>query len=214
MSTSQVDFRQSHKLRKHQTTHRKIKRGIMSHCEVASKPLLRYLRQSSNKILISSLQSKRLFQTTAVSHDEAPVENKPLPFHKSPDPALVSSPRLERKLMKSGVSPIGSRRRRAALQGSENIPFELLPYQCFQEARKVLQSDREDKLKDIAKEQARIDRLRALSDEQAGGANVKRSKLGAMEKHLENLKVWADINDPVVKRKFEDGQGMNYRYCH
>jgi large subunit ribosomal protein L35 len=35
-----------------------------------------------------------------------------------------------------------------------------------------------------------------------------------MEKHLENLKVWADINDPVVKRKFEDGQGMNYRYCH
>ena len=180
----------------------------MSHCEVASKPLLRYLRQYSNRISLSSLQSKRLFQTTAVSHDEAPIENKPLPFHKNPDPALVSSPRLERKLMKSGVSPIGSRRRRAALQGSENIPFELLPYQCFQEARKILQSDREEILKDIAKEQARIDRLRALSDEQAGGANVKRSKLGAMEKHLENLKVWADINDPVVKRKFEDGQGM------
>ncbi|KAF3401419.1 hypothetical protein DPV78_005476 [Talaromyces pinophilus] len=207
MSTSQVDFRQSHKLRKHQTTYSTTYRGTMSHCEVASKPLLWYLRQSSNKISLSSLQSKRLFQTTAVSHDEAPVENKPLPFHKNPDPALVSSPRLERKLMKSGVSPIGSRRRRAALQGSENIPFELLPYQCFQEARKVLQSDREDKLKDIAKEQARIDRLRALSDEQAGGANVKRSKLGAMERHLENLKVWADINDPMVKRKFEDGEG-------
>lgn len=186
----------------------------MSHCEVASKPLLRYLRQSSSKISISSssLQSKRLFQTTAVSHDEAPVEDKPLPFHKNLDPALVSSPRLERKLMRSGVSPIGSRRRRAALQGSENIPFELLPYQCFQEARKVLQADRDGKLKDITREQARVDRLRALSDEEAGGANVKKSKLGAMEKHLENLKVWADINDPVVKRKFEDGQGMNH-FC-
>lgn len=182
----------------------------MSHCEVASKPLLRYLRQTSaNKFSILTITPKRSFQTTAISQDEAttPVENKPQPFYKNPDPALVSSPRLERKLMKSGVLPIGSRRRRAALQGSENIPFELLPYQCFQEARKVLQADRENKLKDIAKEQARLDRLRSLSDEEAGGANAKRSKIGAMEKHLENLKIWADINDPVIKRKFEDGQG-------
>lgn len=182
----------------------------MAHCEVASKPLLRYLHQSSaNKITITSLQSKRLFQTTAVSLDEAQAESNPLPWYKAPDPELVTTPRLERKLLKSGVSPIGSRRRRAALQRSENIPFELLPYQCFQEARKVLQADREEKIKDIVREQARVDRLRALSDEEAGGQNVKRSKLGAMEKHLENLKVWADINDPIVKKKFEDGMGMS-----
>jgi large subunit ribosomal protein L35 len=183
----------------------------MAHCEVASKPLLRYLNNSSaNKFAITSLQSKRLFQTSAVAQDEAQVESKSLPFYKNPDPALVTTPRLERKLLKSGVAPIGSRRRRAALQRSDNIPFELLPYQCFQEARKVLQADRQEKLDDIAKEQARVERLRALSDESAGGANVKKSKLGAMEKHLENLKVWADINDPVVKKKFEDGQGMFY----
>lgn len=149
----------------------------------------------------------------AVSQEEAPTENtaaaaKPEPFYKAPDPELVSSPRLEKRLIRSGVSLVGSRRRRAALQGSENLPFELLPYQCFQEARKVLQTDREEKLKAISREQARIERLQALADEQAGGANVKRSKLGSMEKHLNNLKVWADINDPLIKRKFEDGEGV------
>ncbi|OKL57978.1 hypothetical protein UA08_06559 [Talaromyces atroroseus] len=203
MSTSQL-----RKLLRKQQPRSYIAGPAMSHCEVASKPLLRALNHSSAaKFAITSLQSKRLFQTTAVSQDEAQVETKPAPFYKNPDPALVTIPRLERKLMKSGVSPIGSRRRRAALQRTENIPFELLPYQCFQEARKVLQADRQEKLNDIAREQARVERLRALSDEEAGGANVKKSKLGAIEKHLENLKVWADINDPVVKKKFEDGQG-------
>jgi hypothetical protein len=28
-----------------------------------------------------------------------------------------------------------------------------------------------------------------------------------MQQHLERLKIHADINDPLVKRKFEDGQG-------
>jgi hypothetical protein len=146
-----------------------------------------------------------------VSRDEVPAEIKQEPFYKAPDPALVTSPRLEKRLLRSGVSPIGSRRRRAALQDSLNIPFEQLPYQCFQEARKVLQADREEKLKEIARERDRIARLRALSDEEAGGANVKRSRLGGMEKHLEQLKIWADINDPVVKKKFEDGEGKAAR---
>jgi large subunit ribosomal protein L35 len=196
----------------------------MSNYGVASKPLLQCLRQSYGKsISIASLQSARSFQTTAVSHEEAQTEDtaaaaaKPEPFYKTPDPSLVSSPRLEKRLIRSGVSLVGSRRRRAALQGSENLPFELLPYQCFQEARKVLQADREEKLKSISREQARIERLQALTDEQAGGANVKRSKLGSMEKHLNNLKVWADINDPSIKRKFEDGEGtflLNITYHH
>lgn len=185
----------------------------MSNYGVASKPLLQCLRQSYGKSLsIASLQSARSFQTTAVAHEEVlQTENaaKAEPFYtNNPDPALVNSPRPEKKLTRSGVPLVGSRRRRAALSSSENIPFELLPYQCFQEARKVLQADREEKLKAITREQSRIERLQALTDEQAGGANVKRSKLGSMEKHLNNLKVWADINDPLIKKKFEDGQGI------
>jgi large subunit ribosomal protein L35 len=180
----------------------------MSHCELASKPLLQCLRQTCGKGLpVIQLQSIRSFQTTAIARDEVQAEAKKEPFYKAPDPALVTSPRLEKRLLKSGVSPIGSRRRRAALQDSPNIPFEQLPYQCFQEARKVLLADREEKLKEIARERDRIARLRALSDEEAGGEIVKKSRLGAMEKHLERLKILADINDPLVKKRFEDGQG-------
>jgi large subunit ribosomal protein L35 len=129
------------------------------------------------------------------------------PFYKAPDPALVSSPRLERKLMRAGISPIGSRRRRVLLQDSMNLPFEQLPYQCFQDARQVLLADREEKLKEIAYQRDRIARLRATPDDEAGGIQSKRSRLGAMEKHLEKLKILADINDPIVKKKFEDGFG-------
>lgn len=39
------------------------------------------------------------------------------------------------------------------------------------------------------------------------GEQYKQKKLDSMRKHLERLKVQADINDPAVKRKFEDGLG-------
>jgi large subunit ribosomal protein L35 len=177
----------------------------MSNYGVASKPLLQCLRQSYGKsISIASLQSARSFQTTTISHEEVQTTAA----DNAADPALVSTPPK-----KSGRSAlVGSRRRRAALNGSENLPFELLPYQCFQEARQVLQADREEKLKAISREQARIERLQALTDDQSGNANVKRSKLGSMEKHLNNLKVWADINDPLIKRKFEDGEGTELAF--
>ena len=32
----------------------------------------------------------------------------------------------------------------------------------------------------------------------------------AMERHLEDLKILADVNDPVIKKRFEDGQGKHY----
>lgn len=109
--------------------------------------------------------------------------------------------------MRQGTFPIGSRRRRAALQSSNNIPFEQLPYQCFQEARKVLLADRAEKLEQIEMMRQRIARLEALSSEEAGGEQSQKSRLRAMQLHLERLKIHADINDPLVKRKFEDGQG-------
>lgn len=183
----------------------------MAHCERASKPLLQCLRSASRGLNSVQLQSTRAFQTTAITREEAQTEAKSEPFHKNPDPSLVSSPRLERRLLRQGVAPVGSRRRRAALQNSDNIPFEQLPYQCFQEARNVLLGDRAEKLKDIQAMREKIARLQAVQPEDAVGEQSKKSKLRAMELHLESLKVNADINDPLVKKKFEDGQGTIFQ---
>ncbi|KAL2800520.1 phosphatidylethanolamine-binding protein [Aspergillus keveii] len=179
----------------------------MAHCERASRPLIQCLQKSSMRGISSlQLQSTRAFQTTTILRDEVQTEAKTQAFYKAPDPALVSSPRLERRLMRQGILPVGSRRRRAALQNSDNLPFEQLPYQCFQEARKVLLADREEKMNDITATSEKISRIRALPEEElAKQSNVARLK--ALELHLENLKVQADINDPLVKKKFEDGQG-------
>ncbi|KAF7589189.1 hypothetical protein BBP40_004677 [Aspergillus hancockii] len=176
----------------------------MAHCERAARPLLQCLQKSYTRGLPSlQVQSTRTFQTTALTREEAQSQ----PFHKSPNPELVSSPRLERRLLRQGVSPVGSRRRRAALQSSPNVPFEQLPYQCFQEARQVLLADREEKLKEIVSMREKIARLQAVPTEEAGGEQSKKSRLVAMGLHLERLKILADINDPLVKKKFEDGQG-------
>lgn len=115
--------------------------------------------------------------------------------------------------MKSGVMPIGSRRRRAALQSSDNIPFEQLPYQCFQEALKVLKDDRAEKLEQIKKERLRISNLMAQDGSKIqGGEQHKQTRLDSMRRHLEELKIHADINDPLIKKRFEDGEGMsNFR---
>jgi large subunit ribosomal protein L35 len=106
-----------------------------------------------------------------------------------------------------GVKPIGSRRRRAALQTSANIPFEQLPYQCFQEARKILLADRGEKLKEIEVERARIERLREQDAAVSGGEKQKQTRLRSMMDRLERLKILADINDPIVKKRYEDGEG-------
>ncbi|KAL4891275.1 phosphatidylethanolamine-binding protein [Aspergillus ambiguus] len=180
----------------------------MAQCERASKPLLQYLQRSCSKGLPGlQVQSTRAFQTSSLLREEVQSEAKSQPFYKSPDPSLVTSPRLERRLLRQGIAPVGSRRRRAALQNSTNVPFDQLPYQCFQEARKVLLQDRDDKLKQIAAMSEKIARLEAVPTEQAGGEQVKKSKLRAMELHLDHLKILADSNDPLVKKKFEDGEG-------
>ncbi|KAL9012188.1 MAG: hypothetical protein Q9173_003039 [Seirophora scorigena] len=164
----------------------------------------------------------RGFRTSPALKLEASIDtSSPNPDAPPPlgvlNPNIVSSPRLERKLVRStGQQPIGSRRRRAALQNSKNIPFEQLPYQCFQEARKLLLADREEKLKQIEEERRRIAKSQAIHAAQHGGEFVKNGRLISMQKYLEKLKILADINDPVIKKRFEDGEGdMNrpiYRF--
>ncbi|CAK7274002.1 mitochondrial 54S ribosomal protein YmL35 [Sporothrix epigloea] len=150
------------------------------------------------------------------------------------DPSTVTLPWAEKELMRRGTPPVGSRRRRAALQmatsmnrakaGTDTladraggpVPFELMPYQCFQEARKVLQADREDKLRQIAAEAVKIRKLEevlagAAGDQNSitsrGGAAFLTKRLISLRQHVEHLKILADINDPLVKRRFEDGLG-------
>lgn len=111
--------------------------------------------------------------------------------------------------MRAGKHPVGSRRRRAALSSTSDIPFEQLPYQCFQEARKILLEDRAEKLQAIETERGRIERLLAADPAHVGGEKVKQDRLQGMMRYLEKLKIYADINDPIVKKKFEDGNGRS-----
>ena len=181
----------------------------MSVQQAPSKSLLRCMRS----LVISShtehaSQPIRTFTTSSTSREQAQVESSPKEsFYRSPDPATVFVPRLERRLTRAGTPPIGSRRRRIALKDTGNVPFEQLPYQCFQEARKVLLADREEKLKQIETERARIARLREQDAEVSGGERRKQNRLRSMSITLEKLKILADINDPAVKRRFEDGLG-------
>ncbi|KAI9698742.1 MAG: hypothetical protein M1836_003852 [Candelina mexicana] len=173
----------------------------------AVEPLKQFLRTThiSAQYHISRL-SVRGFSNTLPSHDEV-SSLQSTPAGPPLDPSLVSTRAEERQLLRSGIKPIGSRRRRAALQGSTNIPFEQLPYQCFQEARKILQADREEKLRHIDVQRARIARLQAQENCISGGEAEKKRRLKSMQNHLAELKILADINDPVIKKRFEDGQG-------
>lgn len=97
------------------------------------------------------------------------------------------------------------------MRQTEQIPFEQLPYQCFQEARKFLLEDRQEKLTEIETQTLRIKNLMAQDPAVSGGALAKEARLRSMRNHLHGLIILADINDPVVKKKFEDGQGTSSR---
>jgi large subunit ribosomal protein L35 len=174
----------------------------MSASQKAMRPLARCLRN------VKPAGAFRTIASSARLNAEAVLE--PTPEKPILDPETVTSIKGEKALMKSGVLPIGSRRRRAAIKSSDNIPFEQLPYLCFQEARKVLQEDREEKLQLIATERSRISNIVARDASTfKGGELEKNRKLLSMRRHLEWLKIQADINDPLIKKRFEDGKGMN-----
>ncbi|KAF7909675.1 uncharacterized protein EAF01_003393 [Botrytis porri] len=183
----------------------------MPPCQKAVRPMARCLQNTPSLYLtarsIRTFTSSTTFNAEAAAQEAAPS---------GLDPATVVRPENERKLMRQGIMPIGSRRRRAALKTSANIPFEQLPYQCFQEARKVLQADREEKLEMIAKERLRLKNLEAQDESVSGGEKQKQTRIESIKRYLEYLKIQADINDPLIKKRFEDGEGdMNkpiYRY--
>ena len=170
--------------------------------------LLRALSSSQSGCLAQS--SIRTLSSSATVREEAQVEQtRPQAYYKAPQPETVSSPRLERRLVRAGKQPIGSRRRRMALQSTSDIPFEQLPYQCFQEARQIILADREEKLKEIEMMRQRIARVKATEATDPGAESRKQVRLRSMQLDLENLKIYADINDPLIKKRFEDGQGKH-----
>lgn len=124
-----------------------------------------------------------------------------------PDPSLVTTRAQESLLAKSGIHPLGSRRLRASRKHTTQIPFSLLPYQCFQEARKIIIADRSLKISQIAEQRRRIAKALETPAEKHGGEYAKKGRVVRMMKYLEKLKVLADINDPVIKKQFEDGMG-------
>ena len=88
------------------------------------------------------------------------------------------------------------------------VPFTQLPYQCFQEAREFLRQDREEKLEAIKMQRERISRLQDKVVIDGREKWMHENRIKSMQKRLEELKILADINDPLVKKRFEDGQGM------
>lgn len=62
-------------------------------------------------------------------------------------------------------------------------------------------------MRQIEAERQRIATISSRDGVAMGGEHIKKGRILAMQKHLEDLKIRADINDPVIKKRFEDGEG-------
>lgn len=69
-----------------------------------------------------------------------------------------------------------------------------------------MQEDRQEKREQIQLYRSRIERLQAI-DVAPQDEAMKQKRLADMRRKLEATKILADINDPIVKRRFEDGVG-------
>lgn len=76
----------------------------------------------------------------------------------------------------------------------------------------MLAEDRSRKLEAIAEMRKRIAFWQEVPASDLGGEFAKKGKLVGMHKHLEGLKILADVNDPVIKKRFEDGMGQSSPY--
>lgn len=179
----------------------------MSGCRAVARPLTRQLTQPCvlRTFSSSAVRASETTQEPAKSTTEA----KATPTPKDLDPNTV--PReFEQELISQGTMPIGSRRRRDAIRTTGDLPFEQLPYQAFQEARKILAADREQKMANLKQTVEKIAKLE-VKDAAAfkGGETMKQIRLRSLRKEAHRQTILADINDPLVKKKFEDGLGTS-----
>lgn len=185
-----------------------------------SRPLARQLQQprALRAFAASAARAVGVQETQQPLQPLQPLQQPELPqpsaLDLDPDTVL---PAFEAPFIKAGKMPVGSRRRCVALRTTGSIPFEQLPYQAFQEARKILAADRASKLLRITNQLDKIKRLEALEAAHVtGGQAAKSRSLASLRSDVQHLKILADINDPLVKKRFEDRLGdMNkpiYRY--
>jgi large subunit ribosomal protein L35 len=123
------------------------------------------------------------------------------------DPHTVYTPKQERLLWENQrLRPIGSRRMRVAKATTPGVPFEQLPYQCFQEARKVLVDHRNEVLEKIKAQTERIERIK---NREAGAQDEKRDgqTIRKLTRNIQGLVIEADSQDPLILKRFEDGKG-------
>lgn len=124
------------------------------------------------------------------------------------DPRTVHTFKQEKQLKRfRKLLPIGSRRRRIAIASTDNVPFSQLPYQCFQEARMVLAEQRRDILDQVAAQQERIAAQAKRVPDTPEKEQAMRNRIAGMEAKVRELRVEADIHDPMIKKTFEDGHG-------
>lgn len=72
----------------------------------------------------------------------------------------------------------------------------------------MLAEDRAEKLELIKKAYQRLKNAEAMPAEKySGGEDLKKKTVLSLRNYLDYLKVQADINDPAVQRRFEDGFG-------
>ena len=173
----------------------------MSRCRAIARPLARQLRQpcATRPFTVGAARAAEAQQT------QTQTQSQPSGLDLDPNTVM---PEFEAQLIKEGKMPVGSRRRRVAMRTTDSVPFEQLPYQAFQEARRILAADREDKVAKIGAELDKIARLEGRdAAEVKGGQQMKDTKLASLRRHVEQLKILADVNDPLVKKRFEDGLG-------
>ncbi|KAK0742268.1 phosphatidylethanolamine-binding protein [Apiosordaria backusii] len=193
---------------------RSLRQATTSTATCQSRPIVAAIRQFSST---PSRSDETTTTTPAGSDAQKLAADAAILGKKKASEITVIKQGSEEELAKLLSPGLGSIRRRAAIATTGDIPFEQLPYQCFQEARKVLAQDREEKITKIKAELAKIKRIEETDPSTyRGGEEYKQKRLESLRQHVEELKIQADINDPMVKRKFEDGQGdMNkpiYRY--
>ncbi|UKZ45944.1 hypothetical protein TrVGV298_000138 [Trichoderma virens] len=177
----------------------------MSRCQAVARPLARQLRQQCAIRPFTTGAARAAAEVQQQQQASSTPAQQPSALDLDPNSVL---PEFEADLIKAGKMPVGSRRRRVAMRTTASIPFEQLPYQAFQEARAILAADRQEK---VAKIQEELAKIAALESKDAalvkGGQSMKDTKLASLRRYVEQLKIQADINDPLVKKRFEDGLG-------
>ncbi|KAK0626705.1 phosphatidylethanolamine-binding protein [Immersiella caudata] len=190
----------------------------MPRSQQVARPIVRSLQQSCSAAVPQTRSiAARQFSSTASRNDEGTTQQPAASAPQRLSDIVTGSHWTPEQLEKLTSHTMGSRRRRAALATSSDIPFEQMPYQCFQEARKIVNEDRQEKVAKIIAETEKIKRIEAANASTfRGGESYKQKRLVSLRAYVEELKILADINDPLVKRRFEDGMGdMNkpiYRY--